>query len=235
MFYPLVTATCVILIALTMLLFLGPRIGDVMGDPLAFRMPSQGAQFWFDVAPWIVVGLFVAIVFTVFWSAWVRNPLDGGAGKRGLRFRLPFLGKLSGYAAKSGFATTLAMLIERGLPLPHSLQLAAAATDDRDIAGRIERMQSSAESGTGLAESVRAGEFLTPAMLWFLENGEASGTPARSLADIATIYRHRLDRGVDRMCFMVAPIGMLLTGLVVLWFAVAYLAPLFLGFQRALL
>jgi type II secretory pathway component PulF len=74
---------------------------------------------------------------------------------------------------------------------------------------------------------VAAGGLISPGMLWFVEAGEAGGEPAKALADVADLYRQRLDRAVDRLCFLVPPVGTLLIGLPVLGFAVSFLGPMY--------
>ena len=64
-------------------------------------------------------------------SAWLgvallRKPLDPGAGPSGIRFKLPLIGRLRSLAAKAGFASTMALLLRRQVPLPRALELCAA-------------------------------------------------------------------------------------------------------------
>ena len=172
------------------------------------------------------------LVMGVLLFAWFRHPLDGGVGPRGLAFRFPFVGRLRTLAAKASFASTMAMLIRRELPLPQSLRLAAAATAEREVAERIDAMRVRAEAGSSLADSIGEGDLVSPAMMWFLEAGEASGTVATSLGDVAQVYQQRLDRSVERMCFLATPLALLSVGLVVLGFAVAYLVPIFVTYRR---
>jgi type II secretory pathway component PulF len=182
---------------------------------------------WWSLAPWLGVVVLGLLVVGLLVFAWLRNPLDGGTGPKRLGFRLPVLGALRGYAVKSGFASTMAMLIGRGLPLPECLRLTAAATEDPEAAAQVDTMRRRAETGENLAGSLDAGALLSPAMLWFVEVGESGGQPATALADVAELYRQRLDRAVDHVCVMITPLGMVVVGVVVLGFALALLGPMF--------
>ena len=93
-------------------------------------------------------------------------------------------------------------------------------------------MRQHAESGENLAGSIQAGGFLSPSMLWFVENGEAGGAPASALADVAKVYQQRLERAADKLCFFVQPIALLLLGLVVTAFAFAVLLPMYESLGR---
>lgn len=232
--YPVVSAIGVIGIGVVMFAFFGPSVEGLLDRNVAPWVRPNTATVWWSYAPWMVLGVFALVIAGVLLFAWFRHPLDGSVGPRGFGFRFPCVGRLRTFAAKAGFASTMAMLIKRQMPLPESLRLAAAATDQEEVAAQIRAMQDCAESGESLTESVRAGDLISPAMLWFVAAGEAGGTPATSLADVAGVYRQRLDRGVDRLCFLVTPILLLMTGFVVLGFAVAYLAPIFHYYKMVL-
>jgi type IV pilus assembly protein PilC len=231
LFYPMVSAVGVLLVAAVMLGYLIATSGSLTSFLEVFSLdPLFGSSrrvFWWRLAPWIGMAALLVIVLGAFVYAWRRNPLDAGTGPRRIGFRLPLLGALRTYAAKSGFAATMAMLIGRGLPLPECLRLAAVASDDAEVAAQIEVMRCQAEGGGNLAASVAAGGLISPGMLWFVEAGEAGGEPAKALADVADLYRQRLDRAVDRLCFLVPPVGTLLIGLPVLGFAVSFLGPMY--------
>lgn len=234
LFYPLMSGIGIALIGLVMFFWIGPMAEEVSlkGVLAQMWMPGQRAPTsWVGYVPWIFLCMASLGILALIGWVWFRDPLDGGVGTRSIRFRIPFIGRLRAYAAKASFAATMAMLLGRRMPLPESLQLAAAATDDPDVAAQINEMRASAESGESLTASIDATEFLSPTMMWFVETGEATGAPERSLEDVAHVYQQRLDRGVDRLSFFVQPLALLLLGLVVLGFAMVTLLPMYQGFS----
>lgn len=231
LFYPMVSGVSVLMVGLVMFFVVGPRVLDFRSasrvEPFwSAWWPVGGRHFW-DYAPWIVLGVFALLVLATLFFVWFRNPLDAGAGPRGFLFRFPFVGRVRAYAAKAGFASTMAMLIGRKMPLPVSLELASAATQHPEVSRQIEVMRTRAESGENLTESVRAGDLLSPAMLWLVESGEAGGTVGTSLADVSRVYQQRFERSVDRLCFFVNPAALILIGLVVAGFCFAVLGPMY--------
>ena len=196
---------------------------------MGFLGRPKGSTWW-HLAPWALLTLVCLVVLGGLMFAWLRSPLDGGSGPRKLSFRLPFSGYLRACAAKSGFASTMGLLIRRGLPLPQALTLAAEATDEPAVRQQIKAMGVRALNGANLAESVAAGELISPAMLWFVETGEHNNTPADGLMDVARIYRQRLDRGVDRLCAFAGPAALLAVGLIVLAFAATVFGPMYSSF-----
>ncbi|MCR9247682.1 MAG: type II secretion system F family protein [bacterium] len=171
------------------------------------------------------VGLLALFALVLGGVTLLRKPLDPGSGPRGWRYRLPLFGRLHGHAAKAGFATTLALLLRRELPLPRALALCAASSDGSEIQAQVNRMAAAAEDGASLAESIRAGDLIPPSLLWFVESAGSPAASARALDDIAAIYRQRLQRATDRATTFALPAVELIIGLVVLTFAMAYVLP----------
>lgn len=232
LFHPLVSASSVLILGVGLFVFADPMFGrftdGVSGGFHALAIRS-GSAAW-QLAPWALLLFVTVAVVSALVFAWRRSPLDGGSGPAGLGFRLPFCGYLRACAAKSGFASTLGLLIERGLPLPRALTLAAAATDEPAVRQQIEVMRNKAQDGGNLAESIATGGLISPAMQWFVETGEQGNAPALGLQDVARIYRQRLDRATDRLCAFAAPVALLAVGLIVLAFVLGNFAPIYSGF-----
>jgi type II secretory pathway component PulF len=230
LFHPLLSATSVLVIGVGLFAFADPMFGRFADDVVSsLHARGAGSSAW-RFAPWVLLlSVSIAVVSVLVW-AWRRSPLDGGTGPRRFAFRLPFSGYLRACAAKSGFASTLGLLIQRGLPLPQALTLAAAATDDLAVRQQIEAMRLKALDGENLAASIATGGLISPAMQWFVESGEQNNAPAVGLLDVARIYRQRLERATDRLCALVAPAALLSVGLIVLAFVLGNFVPVYSGF-----
>lgn len=223
--YPMIAAGCVLVIGIAIALAVPGTLqitGDVSrlwhGEPTL----TESTTWMFG---WSGVGLLALLAVGCVVIASLRKPLDPGAGPRGLRYRLPFLGLLRSHAAKAGFASTMALLLRRRMPLPHALELCAAGVEQGEVREQIERMADRARRGDDLGESLRAGELIPPHLLWFVEAAGSSDASTRALDDIASIYRNRLQRATDRVATFAVPIIELLIGLVVLLFALDYVQP----------
>lgn len=219
MAYPLVATGFVVLLGAAILLFIGSPMGD-----LVVERGGEAPGAWQAWSGAMVVGLALLGVLAF---ALLRRPLDEGVGPAGLAYKLPLIGHLRTYAAKATFASTMAMLLRRSIPLPRALQLTAAATDNAGIRARIERMAQAADEGQALSESVEAGALISPSLSWFLEAARDDRAAADALDDIAAIYRQRLERTAERVAVIAAPVAQLMVGLVVLGFALTYMTASF--------
>jgi type II secretory pathway component PulF len=213
--YPLVAAGFVAAIGAFLLVYVAPTLWN-FSVAFEFGSPLVYAQAAFGV---LVVLTLAALTF-----GWVRAPLDG-TGRRA--YRLPVLGRLRLDAARSAFAATLALVLKRDVPLPAALALAAEASENRELARRGRAMAAQARAGAGLVEVLREDGLFEPTLLWLVESMEGGGDTARGLADVSSIYRQRLERGVDRVTTLVTPLAELVIGAVVFVFAYSFMVPLF--------
>ena len=126
--------------------------------------------------------------------------------------RIPVLGRLRDYARQTTFASTLALLLRRQVPLPTALALAGRTSDV-------------AAQGGSLTESLR--DTFDPTLLWLIESADGSGEAARALDDVAKIYRRRLDRAVERTTTVLVPLAELVVGVVVFVCAYSFVLPLY--------
>lgn len=225
--YPLVAAVFVLAIGLLLVLFVGPQLRQAV-DAVAFdAAPTTGAS---TMPPWATGPLAAFILLLTAASlaglVWRRRAVPSRSLPGGITYRLPVIGQLRLYAAKASFASTMALLARRNLPLRKALELATAATDDRGVRDSIAAMAASAAAGASLNEAMRAGDLISPSLLWLIEAAESRGSAADALDDVARIYGERLDRAIDRLCTLATPIAELVLGLMVLGFALTYLLPI---------
>ena len=212
--YPMLTAFFVLILGGAILTFVSP-IHWGLADAEDLTSPTPVVV--------VALGALALLVLITLFVAWVQSPLDAG---RGLGFRLPVIGPLRNHAAKASFASTMALLMRRNVPLPAALTLAAEATEDKRVRRAVVKMSQSAHEGQPLAESVRAGSLLEPSMLWLIETAERGGSAHVALDDVSRIHRQRLDRATERLAVLVTPCAELVLGVIVFVCAWAFMVPL---------
>lgn len=233
--YPIYALVVVVLIGAALVTFLPPILTGIL-DPRSQVFWSSDVvkifrgtytltlKDYLTLLPWAGLGLLALVGLFLLVFAALRRPLEG-TGPRSFWFRLPVLGRLRTYAARASFASTLALLARRKMPLPRMLTLAAATADHAVTREHIRQMLGHAEAGESLSQSIRAGNLISPGLLFLLQSAERSATVPEALAEVARIYRQRLDRATDRLCTLVRPTAEILLGLVVMAFALAYMFP----------
>lgn len=218
---PLLASLIVFVIGAVMTLTLSPMLTESV-------MPGDTKVLGMSATTLFVLtgtGLLLILATLVFGAAFLRRPLAPSDGPNGWRYRLPLLGRLRSYAARAGFASTMALLLRRQLPLAQALELCAASVDGNEVRHQVQRMAEQARGGAGLAESIRAGDMIPESLLWFAESAGSDAAAVRALEDIARVYRQRLQRATDRVAAFALPLVELVIGFVVLAFALAYVLP----------
>jgi type II secretory pathway component PulF len=131
------------------------------------------------------------------------------------------------YAGKASFASTLALLLRREVPLPTALALAAEACDDAALRDDVRAMAAQAEGGDGLGEVLREQALFPPTLLWLVGMADGGRDTPRALDEVAAIYTRRLDRALDRFATIVTPLAEIVVGAVVFLFAYSFMVPLY--------
>lgn len=225
-FLPLVSGVFVLLLGAVLLVTAGPRL-LVMGEFAALRGAPVTPVFTTRLVSVGTALVFLALVlggvrlFMTF-----RAPAESSALGRAVRFRVPGLGVLRLHAALASVTQTLGLLVRRRVPLARALRLTAEAAPEPVVGAQLRVAAATAEGGAGLADAVASGGLFPSSLLWLLDEAEARGDVGAALADVADVYRARLDRGVDRFTAFAGPALEVLIGIVVLVLALSFLTPI---------
>jgi len=119
--------------------------------------------------------------------------------------------------------TRVGPVIERLAGMPVGIDTRHAEPAERALDAGAD----GAEAGEDLARILEDGDVFDPALSWLVAHAAARGEAARALDDVASVYRQRLARGVDRVTTLVTPAAELVVGAAVCVFAYSYLIPMF--------
>jgi general secretion pathway protein F len=151
-------------------------------------------------APLLALVPAIAILVSAFW--WWRSGRLGADVRSGLVSTLTSSSRVRRWTQASQFAEMLLLLVERGLPLDHSLRLAGEASNDRRLqeaalamAERIERGDPSTAAVSGGESARRSGLPLLVSLAMHHANDRT--LLASSLKQAATLYRERAIRAAE--------------------------------------
>jgi type II secretory pathway component PulF len=201
---------------------------------IAVSDSAVGATSW--VAPvaerigWpsTILLLFCAAAGVILLLGWFRiAPIDGLRhwAQRTLRLA-PIVGSVFQTAALSNFFRLVALLVEAGVPLPESLRLAAAVSDDGSLEAGAKRVSQAIEQGDTPLDAVRNAETLPrevlPIFRW-ADNRKLFIEALRGAADIYAVRSH-LHAGVTGI--ILAPALIFGVGITVGLVVIAMFLPL---------
>jgi type II secretory pathway component PulF len=182
-------------------LFLWPEY-----DPLFADVGSGGGavfpvvQTLRDSLPlWVAIPpvLLTALLLVWFRSNSLRTTsIRGRPGGLGW---LPGVSRVTVDQRRGSLAELLALLVEHGVPLHEALHLAARAVPDRKLASAAQQMSVAIEQGQSLTQDSAAALPFPPFLRWALTSSAEANDLPRTLRFAAKTYRHRAERGAQRL------------------------------------
>lgn len=226
--YPAIIFVVAIAIAVGLLGFGIPRIGNLLMEeshitlPLLTRCMIRFGSLFMHVG---LPVLALALAGGVFW--WRRMALDPEKARNFNRrlFGLPVIGPGYTILVSLRFARTLALLINGGVSLIDGLPLAGEATGSRWVADRVAAETDAVRHGRSLADMLR---HIPPfgSLFGWVQVGEASGALARMLDSAADRLQQQWERFLTRRMNMLEPMLILIIGVFVLLVVLAVLLPI---------
>jgi len=225
--YPILVTTVAILIVTGLLIYVVPQIVQVFQQsrqslPLLTRALIWLSDFLRGALPYIVVMIIGGLVAA-------RMALRRAAPRRrwdALLLRLPWLGALIRGVNTSRFASTLAILLEGGVPLLTALNSGAQVMTNKVMREAIENAIERVREGASLARALGATRVFPPLLVHLVASGEVSGKLEQMLARAAQLETQALERRLAMFLTLLEPVMILVMGGVVLLIVLAILLPI---------
>jgi general secretion pathway protein F len=141
--------------------------------------------------------------------------------------RIPVMGKLLRTIVTTRFARTLAILLNSGIPLLQSMDIAKAVVNNVVISDAIESAEEAIREGESIAEPLRRSKVLPSMVTHMIAVGEKTGELEQMLFKISEAYDNEVETTMSRMTSLLGPIVILVLGGVVLFIVLAILLPMF--------
>ncbi|MBF0218868.1 MAG: type II secretion system F family protein [Gammaproteobacteria bacterium] len=214
--YPIILVTVAVLSVLMLLLFVVPQFQEMFADmgatlPLATRI-VVGIGEVFRHYWWLLLATTFLLVAAA--SAALERPAIRLRWHAWL-LRLPIAGELITKMETARFSRTLAVLLENGLPLLSSLQLAREVVGNGVIASAIAASVDDLKGGRGLSMALQQAGQIPPLALQMMRVGEESGSLGKMLLRIANVYDQEVKTAVNRALTLIEPTLIVGLGVVV--------------------
>ncbi len=141
--------------------------------------------------------------------------------------RIPIVGKLLRIIVTTRFARTLAILLNSGIPLLQSMDIAKAVVNNVVISDAIESAKEGIREGESIAEPLRRSKVLPSMVTHMIAVGEKTGELEQMLFKVSEAYDNEVETTMSRMTSLLGPIVILVLGGVVLFIVLAILLPMF--------
>jgi type IV pilus assembly protein PilC len=226
--YPaILMAVSAVLIAVLMTVVI-PKFQDFFADfhadlPLLTVIVVGIAGFLRDNIVWLLP----AVLFGA-WVAgrWMRTP-TGRVWTDGFLLKLPFLGGLFRRFAITQFTRSLATLLGGGTPLVPSLENAAEAIGNRQIARRVRDVVPKVREGGELWQALESTGIFTNLTIEMIKVGETSGALEEMLTAVSDFYDEEIDVLLARVITLVEPAILVIMGGVIVTILLSVYLPIF--------
>ncbi len=141
--------------------------------------------------------------------------------------KIPITGKLLRIVVTTRFTRTLAILLNSGIPLLQSMDIAKAVVNNVVISDAIESAKEGIREGESIAEPLRRSKVLPSMVTHMIAVGEKTGELEQMLFKISEAYENEVETTISRMTSLLGPIVILFLGGVVLFIVLAILLPMF--------
>jgi len=225
--YPKMVITAIFTALFIVNLFVIPKFAGVFAKfgadlPLPTQILVVTSNFCLDFW-WLIVGGVIGGIYA--FKQWVKTEKGNYSwDKRKLRF--PIVGVLFEQIALSRFTRNFSMMLSAGMPITHALAIAAEASGNKFIGGRIVDMKVGIERGDSLLRTARATEIFTPLVLQMMSVGEETGAIDSLLDEVADFYDEEADYSLSRLSEAIEPILIVAMGGIVLVLALGVFLPI---------
>ncbi|MGI6595915.1 MAG: type II secretion system F family protein [Elusimicrobia bacterium] len=144
-----------------------------------------------------------------------------------IRFRVPFVSNILLKRELAMFSTTTATLINGGVDIIESLQIAKQVLSSRLLKQDVEDIIESLSKGGSLAASFRNSRYFPALVAQLVSAGERSGSLVEMLNKIGEIYEEDVSQSSVRLANFIEPIMILFMGVIVGIIVLAILLPIF--------
>lgn len=226
--YPIAVLVLVALVIVAMSVFVVPVFRTVYADlggelPVPTKLVLAVTGFIGHQAPLLAVGAVGAAAMIRRWKATER----GAAAIDRALFRMPLAGDLIRRTALARTARTLAVLVQAGVPLLESLDIAAAVSNNAVIRDVLVRANEAVRSGRTLSSELVDAEEIPALFAQVIAVGEESGDIAEMLGVVADIYESEVDQAAATFSSVVEPALIGFLGVVVGGLVLSLYLPMF--------
>lgn len=228
MIYPTVLVFIGVFAMIVMLTFVIPKFIVVFQNfgadlPMATRLLIGLADLvktnWYVIPISIVVPIVATII--VLNQPILKTALDTWV------LRLPVFGSLTRVVQSSALLRTLNMLLEAGVPIVESLDVARDACTNQVFRKTVDSIKTGVLQGQTFSENVNSSTLFSASTKQMISTGERSGELGSVMGKLADHLDEEIDKSFARVSALAEPAIIVVMGAAVGFMAIALLSPLF--------
>jgi general secretion pathway protein F len=140
--------------------------------------------------------------------------------------RIPVIGRLARGLNTARFASTLAILVNSGVPMLRALQAAGETVSNSLLKSDVAEAQALVREGASLASALTLHKRFPPVLLMFIRLGEQTGQLPQMLRRAAKQHSDEVERRTGTLTSVLEPLMIVGMGVVVMLIVLAVLLPI---------
>jgi Type II secretory pathway, component PulF len=225
--YPTAVVVIATLIVLGLLTFVVPTFAEIYAS-FGGELPAP-TQILINISNTLKSNILFVIAFFIIIAVINKQIYKTYNGKRfyhNLFLKIPIIGKILHKGALAKFARTFATLINGGVPILRSVEIATTVVGNVLIEESLQKTKDEIEKGKPFATSLDK-KYFPPMFIAMASVGENTGRLDEMLDTIANFYEDEVDREVDALISTLEPLLMVFIGGIVGFILIALYLPIF--------
>jgi type IV pilus assembly protein PilC len=144
-----------------------------------------------------------------------------------IKLIIPLIKGLVLYAVLERFSSTVYILLESGVPITYTLDVAAKSSGNSVIGKDIERVRDNVKKGKSFADELEKVEFFPPLISEIAKVGEEAGNMPEMFEKISEHYQLQLTTKMERLVAAFEPLVIFLLGGMIGVVVIALFMPIF--------
>ncbi len=228
MSYPVFVISFVVLAGFVLFLKVVPMMGKVYEGldqelPLLTQIVIKSSHLLKDYI-WVVMLLGGAVVFG--FKMLKQNP-KGKLLIDGKKLQMPIFGKIVKKLVLAKFMRTLGILVDSGLPVLSSLELAGGSASNAVIERAVAEIGESVSRGSKLSVGFNETNTFPEIIVQMVSTGEETGTLGQMLSEVADFYDEQVETAINGLASLIEPLLMVVIGGIVGLVVIATFLPIF--------
>lgn len=178
------------------------------------------------IRKYIIIMFGTIIMLFYFFRRYIRTK-NGRKKYENFKFRLPIFGQFFRGLVVERFSSEMATLVESGIPLLYSLEIAEHSVGNLVMADIIHQIKEDVRTGKSLNQPLEKSGFFEPMVVQMVTIGEEVGELSQMFKRINTFYQEYVETFLTRFNALFEPIMLVFLGLVIGIMVIGMFLPIF--------
>ena len=214
--YPAILLSVSLLSILMILLYVVPQFSEIISG-VTQELPPETvfvlwlSQFTIDYGVYLFAFLIIALLL-------LNRAIKSGIAAPfwdHLRLTLPVVGVLHIKLEFTRFCRSLGSLVENGVPLLNSLEIACRSFSNHILSSQLHEAIDHLKEGGRLSEKLSQNPLIPPLVVQLTQVGEETGELDRLLLKIADIYDRQIETETQKLLNLLEPAMIITLGLII--------------------